>query len=290
MTSRSSVSLDSRLSLSAHAESFRLRLSSPHVHGYAWRHTSPFAAVVLVHGLQSHAQWFAEAGGILHSRGVSVYAIDRRGSGSSPAETGHIGRWEEWRDEVIDAVAHARTEAGVPVHVLGHCFGANLALAAALASPGIVASVIMLTPGLYVLPGYSPAEKAGILMSSFTGGLARFRVPQDDALFTRDPEVVAWIRADRLGARTLTAHTLLEIRRMLRELRRHTGELAVPLLVFEAARDRISDNRRNRRFLDRSLGARYRRITFDAEHFLLAEPCRDEVLGQLVDWMRREES
>ena len=53
------------------------------VHGYAWRHPSPIASLVVVHGLQSHAQWFAEAADGLVARGLAVYAVERRGSGSS---------------------------------------------------------------------------------------------------------------------------------------------------------------------------------------------------------------
>jgi alpha-beta hydrolase superfamily lysophospholipase len=144
----------------------------------------------------------------------------------------------------------------------------------------------MLTPGFYVLPDYSLAEKVRILFNGLGAGEARFRVPQDDDLFTRDPEVLAWIRADRLGARTLTAHTLLEIRRMLGSLRGRARELQLPLLVFEAARDRISDNRKNGRFIDEAFGARCKKINYDAEHFLLAEACRGQVLGALVEWVR----
>jgi hypothetical protein len=72
---------------------------------------------------------------------------------------------------------------------------------------------------------------------------------------------------------------------MLRSLRRSASGLSRPLLVFEAAYDRLSDNRRNRAFLQRTLGGRYSLKTVDAEHFLLAEPCRDQVIDALLDWV-----
>ncbi len=259
---------------------------TPAVHGYAWPHPSPTASLVLVHGLQSHAQWFAEVAGPLVGRGIAVYTLDRRGSGSSPAPSGDIDRYTSWFEDVGRVVDLARAEhPGVPVHLLGHCFGANLALGAALQRPETVASVVMLAPGLHIQPGYGPGQKLAIAAAGVLAPSRRFGVPLDDKLFTRDPEVLAWIQGDTLGARQVTARCLLQSGRMLSWLRKHAGELDVPLLVLEASHDRISDNERNRRLLDLRLGDRWRRVIFDAEHFLLAEACRDHVIDELVEWV-----
>jgi hypothetical protein len=57
---------------------------------------------------------------------------------------------------------------------------------------------------------------------------------------------------------------------------------------MEAGNDRLSDNLRNRGLLARALGDRCTWTTFDAEHFLLAEPCRDQVIEALVNWVRKQ--
>jgi alpha-beta hydrolase superfamily lysophospholipase len=146
----------------------------------------------------------------------------------------------------------------------------------------------MLTPGLYVTPDYGPGAKLAILAAGALAASRRFRVPQNDDLFTRDPEVLDWIRSDRLGARTLTARCLLQMGRMGARIRRDVGQLRAPLLVMAAGRDRIADNDRSRRLLQSRLGARCHWVTFDAEHFLLAEPCRGQVIAALLDWIERE--
>src|SRR5689334_19603153 len=97
--------VDTRLTFSPRAEAFWLRDAPPHVAGYAWRHASPTASIVLLHGLQSHARWFAEAADMLNDRGFAVYALDRRGSGSSPGRRGDIRDYRHWYDEVRDVVA-----------------------------------------------------------------------------------------------------------------------------------------------------------------------------------------
>jgi len=257
------------------------------VHGYAWRHPSPVAALVVLHGLQSHAQWFAEAADGLVDRGLSLYALERRGSGSSPWPSGDVDRYGTWIDEALALVEFVRREQpGVPVHLLGHCFGANVALGAALERPAGVSSLIMLAPGLHIRPDYRPSEKLRIAGAALVARERRFRVPLDDDLFTGDSEVLAWIAADRLGSKAVSARCLVQMRRMIASLRRRVGSLTVPLLVVEATRDRISDNAANAALLDRSLGGRWRRSTFDAEHFLLAEPCREAVLDEIAAWVR----
>lgn len=275
-----------RFRFSALARPFVLDEREPVVHGYAWRHSSPVASLVLVHGLQSHAQWFAEAADGLVDRGLSVYALERRGSGSSPGRSGDIDRYQTWFDEVGRIVDLAVSEyPGRPVHLLGHCFGANVALGAALDRRGDVASLIMLAPGLHITPDYTPAEKLRIALAGLTAPGRHVRVPQQDRLFTRDPDVLAWIEADSLGSKTLSVRCLLQIRRMVTSLRRRLDDLAVPLLVIEADHDRISDNEANAELFVRRLGGGWRRVSFDAEHFLLAEPCRDDVLDQIAAWV-----
>jgi alpha-beta hydrolase superfamily lysophospholipase len=259
---------------------------APTITGSVWRPTaSPTATVILIHGLQSHAGWFADAGPRLAARGLAVYAPDRRGSGDSPAPRGDISHFSDWFDDLAQVVGLARSEyPGAPIHLVGHCFGANLALGAVLRKHVAVSSIVMLTPGLAVLPGYTTREKLSIGLASLVAPDTRFRVPQDDDLFTRDPEVLTWISADSRGAKRVTARCLIQINDLLSELHQGLAQLDLPLLVLEASRDRLSDNGKNRQLLNAGLGSRVEWRTFDAEHFLLAEPCRDHVIDAISAW------
>jgi alpha-beta hydrolase superfamily lysophospholipase len=289
VTSPAATSVADRFRFTDRAEPLCLGATEPRVYGYTWRPPAPRATLVLLHGLQSHAGWFADAAETLLDGGLAVYALDRRGSGSSRGVRGDVGRYVDWLDEVATIVEQARADfPASPVHLVGHCFGANVALGCVLIRGLVVHSIVMLTPGLYVQPDYSAWEKARIVLSGLGAPDTRFRVPQDDDLFTRDPDVLAWIQQDALGARTVTARCLWQVNAMLGALRRDVGQVRVPVLVLEAARDRLSDNTRNRALLTRALGDRCRWQTFDAEHFLLAEPCREQVIDALVRWATEE--
>jgi alpha-beta hydrolase superfamily lysophospholipase len=288
MTAMSTRPSSGWFTLSGRAES--LPQMEPRVHGYRWRHPAPKASVILLHGLRSHAGWFAHAADGLVERGFAVYTPDRRGSGSSPEARGDIARFDEWFEEVAAVVDLARKDyPRAPVHLLGHCFGGNIAMGTGLAKNLAIESLIVLTPGLFLLPDYTAWEKVRIGVSSVMRPEARFPVPFEDDLFTRTPEVLDWILQDRIGARTLTARCLLQIREMTQQVLHGTAQLQAPLLVLEADRDRIADNRRSRAHLERALGDWPRFKTFEGEHFLLAEPCCDEVLDAIDAWVSASE-
>src|ERR1700733_14926220 len=109
----------SRFRFSERAEPFCLGEGAPRVHGYAWWHRSPHAVVILLHGLQSHSQWFADCADTLVERGLAVYAVDRHGSGPSPGERGDIARYSVWFEEVAKVVRLARAaHPSAPVHLV----------------------------------------------------------------------------------------------------------------------------------------------------------------------------
>jgi alpha-beta hydrolase superfamily lysophospholipase len=202
-------------------------------------------------------------------------------SGPARKFDGDIHDYRQWFADLADVVALANAEyPDSPVHLVGHCFGANIALGAVLSGSVRADSIVMLTPGLYVLPGYSAWDKLRIGLSGVLAPHTTFGVPQDDSLFSRDPHVLQWIARDALGARHVTARTLMQIDRMRGEILSQLHSLELPTLVLEAARDRLSDNARNRA----TLGDLCLWRTFDAEHFLLAEPCVDQVIDTIVQW------
>ncbi len=100
----------------------------------AYRQSGTGPAVVMVHGAMADHSTLARVVPLLAPR-VTVYAVDRRGRGSS-GDGPDYALEREYDDvaAVVDAVAE---QTGGPVTLYGHSFGATVALGAALRTPRV---------------------------------------------------------------------------------------------------------------------------------------------------------
>jgi len=81
-----------------------------HLLQWSGERPSPWAVVVYLHGIASHAGWFSETAAHLSDQGVTVYAPDRRGSGRSGGPRGHLDRYRRALDDAGQAVRLAAAE------------------------------------------------------------------------------------------------------------------------------------------------------------------------------------
>jgi acylglycerol lipase len=112
------------------------------------------AVIVALHGTQTHSKWYAPLAKELCQTGVSLYTIDRRGSGLNAAlgGTGQLGpkqTYQLWLEDISAAIKLANQH-GVPLYLLGNSWGGTPILAWAGSAPGpnSVHGIILLTPGL----------------------------------------------------------------------------------------------------------------------------------------------
>lgn len=248
--------------------------------------------VVMLHGLQSHSGWFVQSARRLAERGFPVHAFDRSGSGVSEGGQAIGSRLEGLLAEV-DAVA-AQALSGTrhdAVHVLGHCFGAIVALSyAGLHRPARVASLVLATPALYTRTDLPLADKARVLWSVLSRRPARVPVPLSAEQFSELEPFVRFVRDDALALRTVPARLLYEVARARRRLVEAARALRAPLLVALAGDDVICDNERNRRLVERVTIPIDVREYAGARHILEFSGQRDAFLNDLARWLEREDS
>lgn len=248
---------------------------------------SPLAPIVMLHGLQSHSGWFVQSARRLSEAGFPVYAFDRCGSGLSARATGDGVRLEGLVAEVDAVVDRAAADAGhAAVIVLGHCFGAIVALLyAALHRPERVARLVLATPALYTRADLPTRDKVCVLWSVLAGRARRVPVPLAPDEFSDLEPFVAFVRNDPLALRTAPARLMYEIARARRRLPRATRALRAPLFVAYAGTDIICDNERNRRLLARVTSATETRTYPGARHILEFSTEREAFFGELTAWL-----
>ncbi|MGB2755610.1 MAG: alpha/beta fold hydrolase [Phycisphaerae bacterium] len=260
-----------------------------------WRPNRTRAALVYLHGIQSHSRWYEASSRRLAESGVAVYQVERRGSGMDTAhERGHVDRAEVWLADVALAAERARDETGVAgVHLLGVSWGGKLAVAAAAARPDLYKSLILAAPGIVPRVDVGLMTKVRVAKCLALGrDRERFPIPlADPHLFTENPERIRYIAEDPLSLREVTARFLYESRRLDRMVRRAAGEVRMPVFLALAERDRIIDNRATRGMVARLGAPRHRIIEYaGASHTLEFETDPEPFFRDLVAWIDEVES
>jgi len=253
------------------------------------------AAVVYLHGIQSHSGWYEASSRLLAERGAAVYQVERRGSGIDRLhERGHVDRAETWLADVAAAADLARRETGVAsVHLLGVSWGGKLALACAAHRPDLYRSLILAAPGLCPRVDPTLAVKIRVGQCLLVGRpLARFPIPLGDPrLFTENPERVRFIAEDPLSLHDLTARFMYESRRLDGLARSAAPAVRLPVFLALAGKDRIIDNAATRALVE-AMPSVCRRIAEypGACHTLEFEPAPSAWFRDLAAWIDEVEA
>lgn len=238
----------------------------------AYRHWatpgSPYPPLVYVHGIESHSGWFHRAAGELAALGVEVYAVDRRGSGQNWLGRGHCRAYEHL---LVDLVVFLRDVVGAPrVHLLGLSWGAKLAFVFARDYPERLASLILLTPGIWPRVGLAPAERRRVAWRWLRNRQTRMRVPLRPDLFSEMPMVRHAIDVDPQRLTAVTPAFYWETRRLDR-LVQPASRCPVPLYAVLSRHDRIVDTPHTERWLAQLTAPRKRTTILDAGHAIQLE-------------------
>jgi alpha-beta hydrolase superfamily lysophospholipase len=245
------------------------------------------AALVHLHGIQSHGAWYVDTAAELARRGYVVYLLDRRGSGANPEPRGHVRNRAQWLDDLrrfVDLVRESHPD--LPIFLIGGCWGAKLAVAFALREQETLAGVALVCPALHVKIDLPLRDKLKVALGLAMGGRWRIPVPLTPEMFTNDPAHLRFIRDDGLSLRRATARFFFETFLLDREVTTQQHRLILPLLLLQSSPDPIVDEATLGRWFDRVGSARKRCVTYaNFGHILDFAPERQRYWDDLGAWL-----
>jgi alpha-beta hydrolase superfamily lysophospholipase len=249
----------------------------------------PWAVLVFLHGIASHAGWFGETAADLRRRGIVVYAPDRRGSGISGGWPGHLESYERALADVDEVMALVASEQStLPVFLAASSWAAKLALPYVERSGRVLAGLLLLGPGLRPRVGLSGACRIEVAVRHFVTPTAALPIPLTPEMYTANPAYLAFIRDDPLRLQRLTAQFYWETARLDRRRNRASRRLRLPLLVLQGEADAMMDVPATRRWFSRlALVDKTYRSYPGAGHTLDFEPNRFPYVEEMVGWLRR---
>jgi acylglycerol lipase len=259
------------------------------LHYLHWRsgRSPPWAVIVFLHGIASHAGWFGETAADLNRQGVEVYGPDRRGSGRSEGPRGHLARYERALDDVQEVVRLvAADHNGTPVFLAASSWAAKLAIVYAAQRAAPLSGLLLLGPGLLAQVNLSPARRVRVVVGHLVTPTAAFPIPLTPELYTANSPYVDLIRADPLRLLEATAQFFWETARLDRQRRRASADLDLPLLLLQGEDDKMMDVPGTRRwFAGLDAPDKTYRAYPGAGHTLDFEPDRTRYLADMLAWL-----
>jgi len=252
--------------------------------------SSPIARVVCIHGIQSHGGWYVHSCRRLAEAGFDVYFLDRRGSGLNDQARGDAPGFRRLLQDVAEFLEEKKRLAPVKkTFLIGISWGGKTAVGVEKYHPGLVDGIALLCPGFCPRVSLSLWEKWGVVWARLTRPTRLFPVPlSDPALFTATEKWLAFLRDDPLSLRQATARFLFSSVAFDLYLRNVGPRMGLPVLLMLAGRDRIIDDDRTRRFVERFAGPKEIVEYPDAHHTLEFEPDPDVHVRDLTAWLRRQ--
>jgi acylglycerol lipase len=259
------------------------------LHYLRWRSTPPrpSAVVIFLHGIASHAGWFAETATCLGRQGVAVYGLDRRGSGRSEGPRGHLDRYEQALDDVQRLVQLVAAEhPQVPVFLAASSWAAKLGVVYAAQRAAPLSGLLLLGPGLFPRVNLSPWRRVLAVTGHLVHPMVRLPIPLTPELYTANPAYRDFVRADPLRLLEATAQFFWQTARLDRRRRTAAARLELPVLLLLGEDDQMMDVPATRRWFD-GLGGEHTsyRSYPGAGHTLDFEPDRSQYLGDMLAWL-----
>lgn len=251
--------------------------------GGAWA-GSPWASVLIVHGLGEHSGRYERVGDQFIAAGLDVWAYDQRGNGGSGGRRGHVDRWSQLHDDLQERLAAVRTAAeGRPVVLYGHSMG-GLVVAGylTLADRPEPDLAVLTSPGLdSTLPGWKKT------LARVLGGIApTLAIPNgiEPSLLSRDPSVGERVAADPACAPASTARFGAEALAEQGRVQRDCGRITVPTLVLHGLDDGLVPAAASEVLA--TVPGVERRTYPGLRHELHNEPEGPQIMDEVIAWLR----
>ncbi len=249
----------------------------------------PRGTLVISHGLGEHSLCYDALVGTIASRPglANVLAFDYRGHGASPGRRGYVRTYENFLDDLHAALSWCKSRnPGLPIHVLGHSNGGQVALHMAGRPENLMDGLILSNPSLRVLAPV-PLHKllAGKVLRRLAPTVTLASTVLDEEL-SRDPAYLASRKVDPLRHGRIGAPLYFGMVEGGARILRSAETIRLPLLLLLGEADPVVDAAATKAFFYRVASPdKTLRLYPEMYHEPLNDIGRERVVVDLIDWL-----
>lgn len=238
------------------------------------------AVLVMVHGLCEHLGRYDYVSGELVKAGITTYRFDHRGHGKSEGKRVFYNDFNEIIEDVNVFVEKALSEnPNRPVYVLGHSMGGYAVTCFATKYPGKAKGIVLsgaLTRYQIQCAGPLPIDApADTYMPNALGSGV-----------CSDPAVVEAYNQDPLVEKEISVGLLNTIYEGVEWLKKNPDLFTDPVLLLHGCCDGLVSEKDSRDlFGEIASKDKELKIYANLYHEILNEPCRDEIIRDIVQWI-----
>ncbi|HEX6659415.1 MAG TPA: alpha/beta hydrolase [Ilumatobacter sp.] len=245
------------------------------------------ALVILLHGLAEHSGRYTHVAKALTDAGYAVHAVDLRGHGKSDGKRTYVKSYAEYQRDILQfrRLVELR-HPGLPLFVLGHSMGGNLALGHVLDHQAGVRGMALSAPALAPGTSLSPTKiKLAKLLGKIAPGLRPEKLSAD--AISRDPAVVAAYVADPLVFNgRVTAGAAAALLGSMESFPARYTELRLPILLQHGTADALVDIAGTRQLETGAVNAKVTTHYYEGlYHEVFNEPEQAAALADTVAWL-----
>lgn len=252
-----------------------------------WFPDHPKANIIFVHGLGDHIGRYAEFVKYFIGRNFGMCLYDQRGHGRSGGRRVHCRSFSDYLRDLSMMIERVHESyPNVPLYLIGHSFGGQVAINFVARYSKGLRGVVALSPNiepLIKIPNWK--KKLADKISRFLPA-TKFHTEINAANFSHDENVVESAKKDPFMSWHVTARLGTELLKNLEQLPRMAFQVKVPILFMHGSDDRICSSEATRKFYHSILTQnKDLKIYPGLYHELLNENVRQNIFADIETWL-----
>jgi alpha-beta hydrolase superfamily lysophospholipase len=257
-----------------------------------WRPKESVGTLVVTHGIAEHSECYARFAESLVEMGWTVFGWDLRGHGRSEGKRGYVNRFQDFSDDLDNAVRFVKTkywDRQKPLVLFGHSMGGLITIKMlGLNAPAGIAALALSSPALGIsLPVPKLKEKAAHILAEWLPKVTLYNEIKFDELI-RDQNLVREYKADPLRHDKVSPRLFLGMVEAFSEAMTFAPEFHLPVIVQLAGHEKIVSTPASEKFFE-ALGSKKKELYIYSESFheIFNDLDRQDALRDLDKFLKK---